>query len=288
MELIKLNIKMEKIVQYFYDNNGNIQIITENEEEKASYEYDVLGQLVRENSIYANKTVVYTYDNAGNILKDDEYAYTNGELSEIVSTKLYSYEDTEWKDLLTSFNGQNITYDEIGNPLSYRDGMQFSWSGRQLSSLQQNGNVINYTYNSDEIRTSKTVNDIETTYQLDGTKIVSETTNGNIKWYIYDENDAIIGFEYNSNTYYFEKNAQGDVVRIFDSEGNFVSEYFYDAWGNISSITGNGEIANANPFRYRGYYYDNESGLYYLQSRYYDSFTGRFLNADTTKVLRFS
>ena len=146
-----------------------------------------------------------TYDNAGNILKADEYSYTNGELGEVISTKNYSYEDAEWKDLLTSFNGQNITYDEIGNPLSYRDEMQFTWTGRQLSSLQKNGNVVNYTYNSDGIRTSKTVNGTETTYQLDGTKIVSETTNVNIKWYIYYENDSIIGFEYNDQAYYFEK-----------------------------------------------------------------------------------
>lgn len=71
-----------------------------------------------------------------------------------------------------------------------------------------------------------------------------------------------------------------DIVRIFNANGDYVSEYFYDAWGNIASISGNEEIANANPFRYRGYYYDNESGFYYLQSRYYDSVTGRFLNAD--------
>lgn len=281
----KIEYQDGKTINYFYDNNGNIQTITENGEEKASYEYDGLGQLIRENSVYANKTVVYTYDNAGNIHKTDEYAYTNGELGEVISTKNYSYEDAEWRDLLTSFNGQNITYDEIGNPLSYRDGMQFTWTGRQLSSLQKNGNVVNYTYNSDGIRTSKTVNGAETTYQLEGTKIVSETTNGNIKWYIYDENDSIIGFEYNEQAYYFEKNAQGDVVRIFDADGNFVSEYFYDAWGNIASVSGNQEIADANPFRYRGYYYDNESGFYYLQSRYYDSFTGRFLNADNINYL---
>lgn len=276
----KIEYQDGKSIQYFYDSNGNIQTITENDEEKASYVYDGLGQLIRENSAYTDKTVVYTYDNAGNILKADEYDYTTGDLGDVKSTKTYSYHDTEWKDLLTKFNGQTITYDEIGNPLSYRDGMQLTWQGRQLESLHYNGNVVNYTYDCDGIRTSKTVNGVKTTYQLDGTKIVSETTNGEIKWYIYDENDSIIGFEYNENNYYFEKNAQGDVVRIFDENGYFVSEYFYDAWGNISSITGNENIANANPFRYRGYYYDNESGLYYLQSRYYDSFTGRFLNAD--------
>lgn len=140
--------------------------------------------------------------------------------------------------------------------------------------------MIKYTYDSNGIRTSKTIDGVKTTYQLDGTKIVSETTDENIKWFIYDNDDSVIGFGYNENAYYFEKNAQGDVVRIFNANGDYVSEYFYDAWGNIASISGNEEIANANPFRYRGYYYDNESGFYYLQSRYYDSVTGRFLNAD--------
>jgi len=80
--------------------------------------------------------------------------------------------------------------------------------------------------------------------------------------------------------YYFEKNAQGDVTRIFDADGNFVSEYFYDAWGNIESIQGNQDIANDNPFRYRGYYYDAESGLFYVGSRYYDPVIGRFISPD--------
>lgn len=276
----KIEYQDGKTINYSYDNNGNIQTITENGNEKASFVYDGLGQLIRENSVYANKSIVYTYDNAGNILTSDEYAYTNGELGKIISSKTYSYEDSEWKDLLTSFNEQNITYDEIGNPLTYRNGMNFIWQGRQLKCLQQDDKVIEYTYNSDGIRTSKTVNDVKTIYQLDGTKIISETTKDDTKWYIYDDNDSIIGFEYKEKTYYFEKNAQGDVVRICDDNGNFISEYFYDSWGNISSITGDEEIANSNPFRYRGYYYDIESSLYYLQTRYYDSFTGRFLNAD--------
>lgn len=195
------------------------------------------------------------------------------------------YEDSEWKDLLTKFNGNNITYDEIGNPLSYRDGLKFTWIGRKLSSLQNNENVVKYTYNNNGIRTSKIINGIKTTYQLDETKIISETTNNNIKWYIYDDKASLIGFKYNGQVYYFEKNGQGDIVRIIDENGNFVSEYYYDAWGNISYISGDEEIASANPFRYRGYYQDNESGLYYLQSRYYDPVTGRFLNTDEIEYL---
>lgn len=284
----KIEYQDGRVLEYIYDEDGNIASVQENGEEKASYSYDGLGQLVRENSFDANKTVVYTYDNSGNLLRADEYEYTVGALEAVRSTKTYKYEDTEWGDLLTDFNGQKITYDEIGNPLSYRDGIQFAWNGRQLVSMQREDDTVLYTYDSNGIRTAKTVNGVETIYYLEGTKIVAETTNNNTKWYIYDEDDSIIGFEWEERTYYFEKNAQGDVVRIVDADGNSVCEYHYDAWGNISSVSGDEEIAAANPFRYRGYYYDEESGFYYLQSRYYDSYTGRFLNADDVTYLGIS
>ena len=106
--------------------------------------------------------------------------------------------------------------------------------------------------------TSKTVNGVTTTYQLDDTKIVAETTEDTTIWYIYDES------------------------------GNVLSEYVYDAWGNIVAVYGDETIAQINPFRYRGYYQDNETGFYYLQSRYYDSETGRFLNADDTTYILLS
>ena len=288
----KIEYQDGKILEYEYDKCGNIVAVNECGERKISYEYDDLGQLIRENNLYANKTVVYVYDNAGNILESKEYLYSIDILGECISEKKYKYQDNEWKDLLTNYNGENITYDQIGNPLSYRDGMEFTWVGRKLATIHTEQDVISYKYNSNGIRISKTVNDIETTYQLDGTKIISETTNGNIIWYIYDENNYVIGFEYVGKTYYFEKNAQGDVTRIFDAEGNFISEYFYDAWGNVIAVVGNEEIANINPFRYRSYYCDNETGLYYVSSRYYDPEISRFINADvmldTANVLGFN
>lgn len=158
--------------------------------------------------------------------------------------------------------------------------MEFSWSGRQLSSVVMGNNEISYTYNSNGIRTSKTVNGVVTNYNLEGTKIISETTEDNIIWYLYDENDMVVGFEYENTVYYFEKNAQCDIIGVFDENGNALCEYIYDAWGNVVNIVGDEDIANINPFRYRGYYQDKETGFYYLQSRYYDSEVGRFINAD--------
>lgn len=276
----KIEYQDGKLLEYTYDNVGNIVSVAENGIVKLEYEYDSLGQLIRENNAYANKIYRYKYDNAGNILASNEYAYSNGELTSAISKKAYGYGDGSWKDLLTNFNGYVITYDEIGNPLNYRDNMKFSWEGRQLTSIVRGNDAITYTYNSEGIRTKKIVNGVTTTYNLEGTMIISETTGETTIWYLYDENDCVVGFEHKNSVYYFEKNVQGDVIRIFDEVGNAVSEYVYDSWGNVVDIKGNKELALVNPFRYRSYYHDNETGFYYLQSRYYDSYVGRFLNAD--------
>lgn len=279
--ITKIDYQNGKVLEYVYDKAGNIISVIENGEQKISYEYDGWGQLIRENNAYADTTYTYTYDKAGNLLESATFAFSIGELDCCLSSKKYEYTDKVWKDLLTTFNGQKIVYDEIGNPILYRDNIVFEWTGRQLTSVQNGDDVVIYTYDSNGIRKSKTINNITTFYQNDGTKIVSETTNGNTIWYIYDESDSVIGLEYNGKAYYFEFNALGDVIRIFDEDGKYISEYVYDAWGNVIEVKGNEEIAKINPFRYRGYYQDNETGFYYLESRYYDCYTGRFLNADT-------
>lgn len=277
-----------KVVDYNYNADGNIHTINENGEEKVRYQYDGLGQLVREDSVYTNKTVVYQYDTSGNILEVKEYEYSLEEPEILLNTKSYEYNDDTWKDLLTNYEGQEIIYDELGNPLKYRDNMTFKWQGRNLMNIEYDNKDIVYSYNSDGVRISKDINGQKTKFYVDGSMILSEISDEESKWYIYDENNAIIGFEYNQDVYYFEKNNQGDVTRIYNELGEFVCEYFYDAWGNITSINGDKEIAEENPFRYRGYYYDNETGFYYLQSRYYDSTTGRFINADDTVYLGMS
>ncbi len=108
-------------------------------------------------------------------------------------------------------------------------------------------------------------------------------------WYTYDESGTLSGLRVGSSEYYYYRNGQGDIIGIIDGTGSIVVKYSYDAWGTPIAITdgagndvsGNAShIANINPFRYRGYYYDVETGLYYLQSRYYDSQVGRFVNAD--------
>ncbi|HBL83375.1 MAG TPA: hypothetical protein DDZ99_00465, partial [Clostridiales bacterium] len=142
-----------------------------------------------------------------------------------------------------------------------------------------------YTYNESGIRTSKNRNGTVYSYTLDGSKILKETRGASTTlYYYYDESGSVIGFKYNGVNYYYGKNIQGDVKYIYNTSGTVVVEYCYDAWGNIISTTGSlaSTIGVINPFRYRSYYYDSETVFYYLNSRYYDPYTGRFINADAT------
>ena len=253
------------------------------------YTYDSLGQLVREDNRYTGKSYTWKYDEAGNILNRKTYAYTIDALGTVQNTVIYGYDNGSWGDLLISFNGQSIAYDGIGNPGTW-NGSALTWQGRRLMSYGSN----TYTYNADGIRTSKTVNGVEHIYHLSGTQILDEEwIDGNTRHlmvYVYDASGQPIGishYTYNGtivseNYYLLVSNIQGDIIGIYDSNGTRVVTYVYDAWGRILSTTGTGAntIGVYNPFRYRGYYYDTETSLYYLNSRYYDPNVGRFLNAD--------
>ncbi|MDR1001889.1 MAG: RHS repeat-associated core domain-containing protein [Oscillospiraceae bacterium] len=194
----------------------------------------------------------------------------------------YLYGDSNWKDKLTSYDGKAITYDSIGNRTSY-DGYTYTWQrGRQLAGISGNGLTASYTYDADGIRTSKTVNGVEHTYLLNGTKVLKEVAGEDILWYDYDAAGNILAMTLNGTTYYYEKNVQGDIIGLIDDTGANVVSYLYDSWGKLVSTTGTlaDTVGVKNPYRYRGYRYDTETGLYYLQSRYYDPDMKKFINAD--------
>ena len=171
----------------------------------------------------------------------------------------------------------SILYDRQSNPISYL-GNTLTWEkGRQLKSF---GN-LSYTYNANGIRTSKTNNGVKHTYTLEGTKILRETYGNTTLVPMYDNEDSICGIIYNNVPYYFKKNLQGDIIAIVDKDAKEVARYSYDAWGDCTVVSASNVIGYANPFRYRGYYYDIENKLYYLNSRYYDPAVGRFINADS-------
>ena len=287
---------------YTYDASGNITEIKNNGSTLFRYHYDLLDQLTREDNAQSVRTYVYEYDNAGNIKSKKTYGYTTAATvsTTLYSTQTYGYGSGISGDILTSLNGSSITYDGTLSPLNYvlsGDDCALTWTqGRRLSHIisDDGSREYSYTYNADGIRTSKTVNGVEHIYHLSGTRILDEEwvsgSTRNLLIYIYDASGQPIGINYlkcvgntvTKEAYLLGTNIQGDITCIYDTAGNRVVTYTYDAWGKILSVTGTAAntIGRYNPFRYRGYYYDNETGFYYLNSRYYDPSVGRFLNAD--------
>ena len=293
---------------YTYDENGNITQITNSSGViQNKYYYDDLGQLTREDNRAKGYSYVYTYDNAGNITSKKTYAFTTGTLGTVQSTINYTYGDSSRKDLLTKYGSTSITYDTIGNPTAIGE-QRLTWEGRQLTSWSDGEYItIDYGYNADGIRTFKEVYDADTgettrhEYILSGSQIIKETVfaDGVESYtlvYLYDETGAPIGYRYRTPSYasgvfdgyFFEKNLQGDIVAVYNQSGTKLISYTYDAWGSTTTAYLNGGSSTAaryNPFRYRGYYFDSETGFYYLQSRYYNPTWGRFISVDGLAML---
>jgi len=272
--------------QYEYDANGNITKITLSNGDTIEYTYDSFNRLIEEvNCAFGQRTII-TYDKGGNITQKRVVSCQNA----TDQTIDYVYANA-WKDQLTSYNGQAITYDEIGNPTSYKGNTLYWTRGRLLEAY---GNKACYEYNSAGIRTEKCVKGVPTKYVVAGSQIISEKTSGVTTVYYYST-DGIIGFNREGVDYFYRKNLQGDIIAIVNTSGGIVAKYVYDAWGNHKiyssantliydsqnpSSANSSHIGCINPFRYRSYYFDSEIGLYYLNSRYYDPQIGRFLNAD--------
>ena len=279
-------------LSYTYDNLGNITEIKKNGTSVANYTYDEAGQLTRVDDAEQNKSITYTYNAGGNIVQTTEYAYTTGTLGTATKTVPYAYGDNNWPDKLTSYDGKSISYDNIGNLTSY-DGWNYTWEGgRQLKTAVvagSNPQSLSFAYNDDGIRTSKTVNGNKINYTLRGSTIIAQETNGNYIYFRYGDDDQLLSLNYQGDEYFYLKNIQGDITGIVDELGYLVVEYTYDTWGNQLSCTGTmaTSLGVANPFRYRSYYFDVETGLYYLQSRYYNPEWKRFISADDTDALEY-
>jgi len=266
---------------YTYDQNGNISTIT-NGTSVIKYEYNELNEVIRENNQIENKTIKYAYDLGGNLLSRTEYAYTAGDVGAPTRIIPYVYGDTNWKDKLTSFDGKAITYDAIGNPLTY-DGSTMTWEqGRRLASYSKTGLSVSYIYNENGIRTSKTVNGVTTTYRLSGSQVTYESNGTDNLYYTYDTQGQLVSVILNGTEYAYVRNGQNDIIGLVDNQGNQIVSYTYGTWGQPLTITGSlaSTLGVKNPYRYRGYRFDTETGLYYLQSRYYNPQWGRFVNSD--------
>ena len=298
--------------RYAYDERNNIVQETDlNTGKYWKYAYDKLGQLQYATEYAANgtgqKRYKYYYDHAGNLTS---WRIEDGTATNTQEEHTYTYGDSNWKDLLTAFDGKAITYDANGNPTKYYNGGTMTWrNGRQLASYSLGGKTYRYEYDVNGLRTRKSNADGGYTeyYIIDGLAVAERRyySGGGVQYtlrYLYDESNNPVGFgmQYPNSTrwtnYYFEKNVQGDVIGVYQKEGDgnsathiLAARYSYDPYGNPTSMTNgagtavsqtSNTIAAINPFRYRGYRYDGDTGLYYLQSRYYDPVSCRFVNAD--------
>ena len=288
---------------YTYDAAGNIsRIVTAGTSvpkaaQLKEYTYDAQGQLATEKN-GSGTTFGYAYDTAGNIRSITK----DGTV-----TKSFGYTNASWPDLLTSvtangttkdvlYEGQSQTSDlpSSGNPITYYNGKDytFTWTkGRQLASATVDGKQVSYTYDMSGVRTSKTVNGTTYHYTTLSGKVMRQTWGNKSLEFVYDDGNQPFAMIYNdgstSTLYYYVLNAQGDVIALLNADGTLAASYNYGAWGNYSVHDKDGKkttdatfIGHINPLRYRGYYYDRETRLYYLQSRYYDFANCRFINAD--------
>ena len=241
---------------------------------------------MRENNQKLGVTITYAYQN-GNITERKEYAYTTGDLGEVLDTKTWTYGNNIWSDLLTSFNGQTITYDEIGNPLTIGN-KTLAWNGRQLQQITDGENIYTYSYNADGQRVSKTVTQTDgtvtvTEFFYNGSILAGQKTGDDTLVFMYDNNGDAFGFTYNGNDYYYVRNAQNDVIFISNSDNTGVVMYQYDAWGNMTAYYDTPDdrmLSIINPYAYRGYFYEIETNTYFLKSRYYNPELCRFISAD--------
>lgn len=283
---ISYKLSSDKVLGYSYNYNdtGNVENVYENGKKVAVYTYDELNQLVWYADTRTGRYIRIVYDNYGNIQKRESYSLgTNWAPVKLLETRTYSYDDTNWKDKLTEFDGDSITYDKNGNPLTYRDDMTFEWeNGRILKNINTSDKAIQMSYDSNGMRTQKSVDGVKTNYYYDSSNNLFALTQGSdTLFFYYDNSGEVMSVSCNGTMYYYIKDLQGDITEIVDKDGNSVAEYAYDAWGNmLTENNGTLAVGKLNPFRYRSYVYDEETGLYYLQSRYYDPLTGRFLNAD--------
>jgi RHS repeat-associated protein len=260
-----------------------------------------------------DKTFVYEYNNIGNVtcVKEYDYFVTEEELPGCYKSIVYEY-DAECPDKLTTFDGNVIEYNSAGCPSKYKDN-HYEWANGKLSKVYCNKvsqeseyhmqytlthdgygrrvrkhyisscnyapeyseHTVDYTYDS----SNRLIRELRTDVDYYGTKKTKELI------YLYDES-GMIGVMYNSQPYYYHRNLQGDVIAIYDANGEKQVEYAYDAWGNCTTIyQANSELASLNPIRYRGYYYDTETGLYYLNARYYSPEWRRFISPANATAL---
>ena len=226
-----------------------------------------------------------------------ENCFTYGTLRHLTDTDrdLFTYRTDGWRDQLLSWNGKSYAYDAGGNPTVLR-GMALTWGeGRRLKRIAATAGAVTFAYDSDGKRVRKTSGENTTTYYYNGNvlsglvrRAAGSTGVGTTVQFVYDTQGKPFMLRLNGKTdYFYLYNGLGDVTGLVDSSNQVVVRYQYNSWGKVTSTqdTSGVSLATLNPFRYRKYVHDPETGLYCLGSRYYDPDVGRFVNADDPSTI---
>ena len=226
-----------------------------------------------------------------------ENCFTYGTLRHLTDTDrdLFTYRTDGWRDQLLSWNGKSYAYDAGGNPTVLR-GMALTWGeGRRLKRIAATAGEVTFAYDSDGKRVRKTSGENTTTYYYNGNvlsglvrRAAGSTGVGTTVQFVYDTQGKPFMLRLNGKMdYFYLYNGLGDVTGLVDSSNQVVVRYQYNSWGKVTSTqdTSGVSLATLNPFRYRKYVHDPETGLYCLGSRYYDPEVGRFVNADDPSTI---
>lgn len=290
-----INCSASERLKYSYDKMGNISAIFKNGTLIVKYTYDKLNRIIREDNRTLKHTWMFAYDNNGNIITKKETEFTLKENTEdcIFTEYLYEYDG----DRLVYYKGKTCSYGATGKPSIYKNNNVY-WSGVNVVEYGNN----KFTYDARGRRLTK--NNLVYTYDSNG-KLIRQSDGLE---FFYDHT-GVAGMKYNDATYIYRKDVQGNIIALLDSSGGIVVKYTYDAWGNYAAealdyydgkvqfknvdsdkafnadYAKYKQLANINPFRYRGYYYDTETELYFLKTRYYDPEVGRFISPDSIEYL---
>ena len=267
-----------------------------------SYKTDSLGNVTNvSDSVFGSHA--YTYNSRGFLIKEDNTSYTYDDNGNMITSgnSTYKYDNL---NRLISINGDSIFYSFTtpGNPRLFKD-TEYKFEGRRLVGISEDLGVdeqqtVDYTYNSNGLIIKKVLGywydddrdseEYTTKYYYDGEKLITEIGPRNRLDFLYDENGILYGLiKDSSRKYFYIRDFMSNILGLVDDSGNIVVKYKYDAYGNRISITDTSgcDLGNINPFRYKGYYYDDDVEMYYCKSRFYVPLWHRWLNSDSINYL---